>query len=194
MSGKQAAINQLAFFYFSGIIDIKELIFNLKTMKNYLQSLGEPIKKAHYLIAGVMLAGLNLGLLAAFLILFVFFDRIEALVFPAGKYQYFTILVVAIFAIISVKLWVEFGTLIREKFGELKFGEKFKKILIVDLVGILPLLALVLLKSVVDGLKYLANPSSVTSWNVANSLMLTLALAAQILLVEAVALRKKRGN
>lgn len=163
-------------------------------MRNYLKSLEEPVSRAHYLISGVILAGLNLGLLAAFLILFVFFDEVEALIFSEAKYQYLTIIVVAAFVLISTKLWIDYGTLLRRRFSDLRFGEKFKKILLVDLIGILPLLALVLLKNLVEGLKYLANPSSVTGWNVANSLILLVALIVQILLVEAVALRGKKEH
>lgn len=163
-------------------------------MKNYLKPLQEPLSKAHFLITGVALAGLNLGLLAAFLILFVFFDQIEELVLKERSYPYLTAVVVGVFVIVSVKFWIDFGVLIRSRLGGLKFGDKFRKVLLVDLIGILPLLTLVLLKNVVDGLKYLANPSSVTSWNVANSLILTAALVVQIILVEVVALRRSRNT
>lgn len=158
-------------------------------MKNYLVSLQEPVNKAHFLVLGVILAGLNLGLLAAFLILFVFFDEVQKLTFAAGSYPYLAALVVGVFIIISVKFWIDYGVLLRARFREFKFRAKFKKILLVDLIGILPLLALVLLKNLIDGLKYLANPSSVTSGSVANSLILMGALIVQIILVEAVALR-----
>ncbi|NQU77525.1 hypothetical protein HQ544_02400 [Candidatus Falkowbacteria bacterium] len=158
-------------------------------MKNYLKSLQEPIRKAHFFVVGVTLAGLNLGLLAAFLILFVFFGEVQYLVLEEMSYPYLTAIVSAVFVVISVKLWIDYGVLLRERFRDLGKGEKLKKVLIVDLIGILPLLALVLLKNAVDGLKYLANPSSVTSGNVANSLILLVALIIQIVLVEVVALR-----
>lgn len=148
------------------------------------------MSKAHWLISGVILAGLNLGLLAAFLILFVFFDEIEALVFAETGYQYLTMIVVGVFIIVSGKLWIDFGVLLRRRFSDLKRGEKFKKVLIVDLIGILPLLVLVLLKNAVDGLKYLANPSSVTGGSLANSLILMGALIVQIILVEVTALKR----
>ena len=163
-------------------------------MRNYLESLTEPISKTHFFIVGAILAGLNLGLLAAFLILFVFFDEVQKLLFSQANYPYLTAIVAAIFVIVSVKLWIDYGVLLRTKFGNLKFKDKLKKVLIVDLIGILPLLVLVLLKNLLEGLKYLANPSSVTSGSVANSLILTGALLVQIILVEVVALRKPRDT
>lgn len=161
-------------------------------MKNYLKNLEEPVAKTHWLILGVILAGLNLGLLAAFLILFVFFDEVEVLLFPEVKYQYLTMLVVAAFVVVSLKLWIDYGVLLRKRFKDFALGEKFKKVLIADLIGILPLLALVLLKNTVEGLKYLANPSSVTGWNLANSFILLGALLVQIILVEVVALKRNK--
>lgn len=159
-------------------------------MKNYLEALQEPVNKAHFLACGVILAGLNLGLLAAFLILFVFFDEVQKLLLSDGGYGYLTAIIAGVFIIVSVKLWIDYGVLLRSRFKELDFGQKLKKVLLVDLIGILPLLALVLLKNLLEGLKYLANPSSVTSGSVANSLILTGALLVQIILVEIVALRR----
>jgi len=163
-------------------------------MKNYLKPLQEPLDKAHFLITGVALAGLNLALVAAFLILFVFFEEIQELVLKEATYPYLTAIVAGVFVVVSAKLWIDFGSLLRGRFEGLKFGDKFRKILLLDLIGILPLLALVLLKNAVDGLKYLANPSSVTTGSVANSLILLVALVVQILLVEVVALRKSRDT
>ena len=134
------------------------------------------------------MAGLNLGLLAAFLILFVFFDEVQKLVFSEGSYPYLTAVVAGVFVVVSVKLWIDYGVLLRVRFGGFSFKQRFKKVLLTDLIGILPLLALVLLKNLIDGIKYLANPSSVTTGSVANSLILLGALVVQIILVEAVAL------
>lgn len=141
---------------------------------------------------GAVLAGLNLGLLAAFLVLFVFFKEVQNLVFNEGAYPYLTAMVVAVFIIVSLKLWLDYSLLLREWFSDLNFKGKFRKILLVDLIGILPFLTLVLLKNMIDGLKYLANPSSVTNWDVANSLILMAALIVQIILVEAVALNQSK--
>jgi len=163
-------------------------------MKNYFRNAQEPISKAHWLISGVILAGINLALLAAFLVLFVFFNEVETLIFADAKYEYLTILVVVAFILVSLKLWVDYSYVLRERFKDLKIGDKFKKVLIVDLIGILPLLALVLLKNVVEGLKYLVNPSSITGWNLANSFMLLIALIVQIVLVEVIALRGGKGD
>ncbi|MBU4332577.1 hypothetical protein KKD19_05275 [Patescibacteria group bacterium] len=160
-------------------------------MKNYLRPLGQFVNYQSIIIPGILLMGINIGLLAAFLVCFMLFSFLQNELLGGLSYPVLPAIAVLFFVIASVKLWYDFGILIKEKVKEKPKKEKIKESLIIDFIGLLPLLFLVLLNNVIVGLKRLANPGSVTGEFLANTVIVIIALVIQVLIVESAVFSKK---
>lgn len=163
-------------------------------MKNYLRSLQPFVNYRSVIIPSVLLVGVNFVLLAAFLVCFMIFSFIQKMLLSGLVYPVLPALVVIFFAIVSIKFWYDYGTLIKIRVKDKANKEKIRESLVIDFIGLLPLLFLALLNNVVVGLKRLANPGSVTGEFLANTVIVMIALMIQVLIVEAAVFRGRGGD
>lgn len=161
-------------------------------MKNYLESLEELAGSKNILIPGLMLFGINVGLLAGFLAVYSLLSLIQKLILSSFSYPLLPAIAVITFVIICLKVWYDFGALLRQRFV---LGEKLKKMvsesLVIDIIGLLPFLFLLLLNNLITSLKVIANPGAVTGELMTNTIIATGALIVQVLIAEIAVLKKR---
>ncbi len=161
-------------------------------MKNYLKPLEKFVSYKSIIIPSIILIGINVVLLAAFLICYMIFSFLEKLLLSELSYPILPAIVVLFFTFVSVKFWYDFGLLIKIKVEDKKNEEKIRESVAIDIIGLLPLLSLALLNNFLTDLKHLANPGSVTGGFIANTIIVVVALIIQVLIVEAAVFSKDK--